>query len=42
MFTILPQAEEYIAGLGAKLYIIAGLVLLYRTVTSVSYGIFIR
>ena len=34
-----PQAEGYILGLGAKMFIIAGPVLTYGTVSSVVYGI---
>ena len=36
---ILTAAEGYILGLGAKLFIIAGPVIVYGTVASVIYGV---
>ncbi len=35
----LTQAEGYVLGLGAKMFIIAGPVIVYGTVASVIYGI---
>ena len=36
---ILTAAEGYILGLGAKMFIIAGPVIVYGTVASVVYGV---
>ena len=39
MGPILTQAEGYILGVGAKMFIIAGPVIVYGTVASVIYGV---
>ncbi|MBQ1951035.1 MAG: SpoVA/SpoVAEb family sporulation membrane protein [Clostridia bacterium] len=39
MCPILTAAEGYILGLGAKMFVIAGPVIVYGTVASVIYGV---
>lgn len=39
MCPILTQAEGFVLGVGAKMFVIAGPVIVYGTVASVVYGI---